>query len=340
MSSSRSAEPAAALERWQRFEGLLDLAEQELRRMHAEELRELARLYRLVMLDLAAAQRANQPGPILPYLNGLVLRGRRLLHRPQRARIRWRGLWELVARDFPRMVRTERRLIGLTGCWMLLTSIMGYLAMEFDPAWLRSLFPELFTLLDMQGYARQVTPAALASGNIDAGTEASVSAFIAANNIRVSLYCYAFGVTWGLGTLYFLSLNGALLGAVGWHYLSRDAAFQQYFYAGILPHGVWELTAIALSAAAGLMLGRALILPGDRGRLEALRQEAPRTLPLVGGVVLMLLVAGLIEGYVTPSAWPDWAKITFGLGSGVLFILYILLAGRDRGPEQGRILSP
>lgn len=321
--------------RWQRLESLLGAAESDIRVLGADELRELARLYRLSSLDLARYQQRRTPGPVIPYLNGLVLRGQRVIYSRQRAVIRWRGLWDLLALDFPRTLMAERRLFAITSLWFALCAVGGYTAMAHDPAWMRSLFPELFALFEMEGYGSQIDPSALASGNITPGTNAKASAYIAANNIRVSILAYGLGAALGVGTLYLLAMNGALLGAVSWFYLGRDTRFQEYFYAGILPHGVWELTAIAISATAGLMLARAVLFPGDAHRSAALRQAALRTLPLVGGVIFMLLVAGVIEGYVTPAAISSEAKVLTGLGSGGLFVLYVLIAGRPKTQPTG-----
>lgn len=312
---------------------MLEVAESDLKMLDAGQLRELARLYRLVTLDLASHQRRQTTGPTLPFLNALVLRGHRVIYARTRPKIRWVAVWELIARDFPQMLMAERRLFAVTTLIFTLSVLGGYAAMASDPAWVRTLFPQLMTMLELQGYGNQVTPSALASGNIGAGEEASASAFITTNNIRVSILCYGVGAMLGLGTLYFLTMNGAMLGVVSWFYLTRDASFAEYFYAGILPHGVWELTAIVISATAGLMLGRAVIFPGDLPRTQSLREAGIRTLPLVGGVVLMLIVAGFIEGFVTPSKLDSVTKMAVGIGSGVAFWIYVVIAGRPKNSQ-------
>jgi len=253
-----------------------------------------------------------------------------VIYRRPPSRFRWAGLWDLIARDYPRRLRAEAPLLLLSALLTFGPAALGYLAMALDPAWVRSLFPHLFTMLEQAGYQRQAVPGALATA-IPEEQFASASAFIAANNINVSILVYGLGLTFGLGTLYHLAQNGTMLGVVAFYYLTRGPEFQEYFYAGILPHGVWELTAIVVAGASGLMLARALLFPGDLARTEALRREAPKTLPLMGGVVLMLLVAGAIEGFITPHKTMDpYLKMAIGLGSGVLFWIYVFVAGRER----------
>ncbi|MEO7993635.1 MAG: stage II sporulation protein M [bacterium] len=334
MPSNPRDEVETQIARWRRFEDLVVRAERSVAALTPAELRELASTFRLVTLDLAIHQRRETPGPVRVYLNSLVSRARRVIYQRPPQKLQVSGLIRLLTTDFPRAVRAEMSLILLATALTFVPAVLGYWAMETDPVWMRSAFPMLFDMMESQDYGSMAQPEQLAAA-IRPGSNASASAFITTNNIRVSLAVYGFGLTFGLGTLYYLAMNGAMLGAVAYFYLSRDAGFQEYFYAGILPHGVLEMSAIILAGAAGLVLGRALVFPGDLARTEALRLAAPRTIPLVGGVIMMLLVAGSLEGWVTPAQNIDpIVKMLIGIGIGVAFWSYVSLAGREAKPVE------
>jgi uncharacterized membrane protein SpoIIM required for sporulation len=141
------------------------------------------------------------------------------------------------------------------------------------------------------------------------------------NNIRVTFLSFALGITFGMGTLWVLWVNGLILGPLAMLY--HRAGLGMDFWAHILPHGVLELPAIFLGAGAGLELGRALLLPGELPRIESLKAAARRGLPLLGGTVLLLVVAGVIEGFYTPKPIEPIYKLLMSSVTAVLLILYL-----------------
>lgn len=125
-----------------------------------------------------------------------------------------------------------------------------------------------------------------------------MSSYIMTNNISVSLRAFVFGITLGLGTIYVLFTNGALLGALtGLVYLYSQPL---KYWSLILPHGIIELTAIFISGAAGLLIARSILLPGELSRKHSLVQGTKKAISFIPGVILMLVVAGIIEGFFTP----------------------------------------
>lgn len=147
-----------------------------------------------------------------------------------------------------------------------------------------------------------------------------VSSQIMVNNITVSLKAFAFGITLGIGTMYVLFMNGALLGSLtALMYIYGDP---KNFWSLILPHGVFELTAIFISGAAGLIIAKHLLLPGDYSRKHSLIDGSKKAVSLIMGVVFMLIIAGIIEGFFTPLNISADIKLAFAGITAVILAAY------------------
>ncbi len=127
----------------------------------------------------------------------------------------------------------------------------------------------------------------------------AISSFIMANNIRVCIKSFATGIFLGMGTIYVLILNGLLLGGLASLYTSGGLA--AYFWSLILPHGGIELLSVFIAGGAGLIIGHALVNPGKMKRKDKLKTEGSKAIKLVLGIIPMLVIAGLIETYITPA---------------------------------------
>lgn len=145
------------------------------------------------------------------------------------------------------------------------------------------------------------------------------------NNIQVSFLAYALGITFGLGTLYILAFNGVNVGTS--HGVFIAAGAQGTFFGLIAPHGLLELTAVVIAGGAGLSMGWALVHPGDRTRARAFGTEGRRSIGIVIGLMLAFVVAGLIEGFVTPGL-PLWPRIAVGASIWAAFVVYVVVFGR------------
>ena len=155
-----------------------------------------------------------------------------------------------------------------------------------------------------------------------------LSSVVITNNIRVALTAFALGISFGLGTIWVLAVNGAMLGGIAGAFAKSGIQGQMWMV--ILPHGALELSAIVIAGGAGLMVGYGLWAPGQRTRLRALREDAVRAMQLAVGLVPAFAIAGLIEGLVTPSdAIGEGFKVGLGISVAVIFWLYLLLAGRS-----------
>jgi uncharacterized membrane protein SpoIIM required for sporulation len=158
-----------------------------------------------------------------------------------------------------------------------------------------------------------------------------MAAFYVYNNVGIAFRCFATGILFGLGSVFFLVYNGLLIGAVAGTVTS--AGYGRNLFTFILGHGAFELTAIVISGAAGMVMGYALVDAGQRTRFASLRAKSGDLFRLIMGVALMLLVAALIEGYWSPS--PIVAPVKWGV-AGALYVLvftYLLFAGRKSKPE-------
>lgn len=302
-------------DRWLRLEELLRRPRRGRLRLTPDEAAELARLYRLAASDLAVARRTQPDTGTARYLNDLVMRAHSRLYARQRAPLS--GVWAFLGERFPALVREHRRLFALATALFFLGTIIGFVAVMWDPNLSEALVPE-----SMREHLAHPLDGELAPGS----ESAALSTQIFLNNIQVGMLAFGLGLTFGLGTTYVLILNGLMLGALAAVY--RQAAMDIPFWATILPHGVIELTAIFLSGAAGFILSGALIKPGNLPRRQALAKAAPAAVGLMLGTIPMYIVAGLIEGFITPRGIPYGLKLGFAALTGVAMIPYLIRFGR------------
>jgi uncharacterized membrane protein SpoIIM required for sporulation len=155
--------------------------------------------------------------------------------------------------------------------------------------------------------------------------------FYIMNNVGIGFRTFASGLALGIGSVFILFFNGIFIGAAAGHLTRLD--FDSTFWPFVSGHSSYELTAIAISGAAGLLLGKALIAPGRRTRLAALRANARDAVTLVGGAALMLLLAASVEAFWSGGGAPNGVKYGVGAVGWVLVALYLGLAGRRAGPE-------
>jgi uncharacterized membrane protein SpoIIM required for sporulation len=186
--------------------------------------------------------------------------------------------------------------------------------------------------------ARLFIPDALRDGvgdTIEQGAEArslmasiapALSAGITANNIQVALMAFAGGMTFGVLTVYAMVYNGLLIGALAGVFAKAGESVP--FWSLIIPHGALELPAIILAGASGLLLARALVSPGDVPRTTALTRVAPDAVKLVLGTIPLFIVAGIIEGFLTPAEVDPVVKLIFGGLMTLALLAYVLLPGR------------
>jgi uncharacterized membrane protein SpoIIM required for sporulation len=290
---------------WKQLDALLTKAEKQgLKSLQASEIRALASLYRSTAADLARARTQQVGERIGQKLQGLVTRGYSQIYQGSR-RQDWAAVRQFCLWGFPAAVQQARGAIALSVALFGLAGAASWWFAWRDPAFLALLVPEE---LIVQVRDRQE----LWMGSI-VGIEPFASSSIMVNNLRVAFEAVAGGGLLGLRTVYILLYNGALLGAIGALVGQNNLALP--FWAFVFPHGALELPAIFLAGAAGLLIARALLFPGAYSRRDALKQYGQQAAYLVFGLVPMLVIAGVIEGFFSPNpAVPMLVKYLAGTG--------------------------
>ncbi|PZD72347.1 hypothetical protein C1752_03934 [Acaryochloris thomasi RCC1774] len=310
---------------WQRLESLLRQAESKsLKRMSASEVQELSGLYRLVASDLARAK-ARQVGPaITEKLQGLTMRGYAQIYQGGR-RQEWQQVVDFFLWGFPRAVQDTWKQIAAATLIFIVGGLIGWWYAWRDPAFISTMVSQdMIDLVQDEGE--------LWTGSM-VGAEPIASSFLMRNNIGVTFKAFAGGMLAGFGTSYIMWVNGLLIGVVATLVGQNDLAYP--FWAFVLPHGSLELPAIFLAGGAGLCLAQGLIFPGQYKRLDALRIGGGKAIQLMFGVVPMLVIAGIIEGFFSPAPGvPDAAKYLVGLSLFWALILYLRRRPRDVIPAS------
>lgn len=275
---------------WDRLDALVSRAEElELSR---GELHELVELYRRTCSDLNRAQSYTANPEILGHLNQLTGRAYRFIYRAAHETPVWRTFVKLVTREIPAAFRKERAAVLAAAAAFLAGTLFGAIAVLVDPAnGERLIPPEFFS----ESPRERVEKIEQREERIENMEEALVfGASLYTHNIKVSFLAFSLSaLTIVLGVV-ILFYNGMILGAVGTLYVLDDVSV--FFFAWVGPHGALELPAIVFGGAAGLLIGRALLMPGDLSRAAALRRVLPSVWRIVIGAAMILVLAGLIEG--------------------------------------------
>jgi uncharacterized membrane protein SpoIIM required for sporulation len=301
---------------WSELERLLERGEGNgLRSFTAEDIEALGRTYRQVVSDLAIAQRDFPDDQLTLWLNGLAARAHLRLYRSPPPS--WRAFGAFFWTDFARRFRAAGPYLAVSAVLLFGPALVAYLGALFDPTLREALVPERLRLVMASG--RTWT-------DMEPAMRPAMATVIFTNNIRVAFLAFAGGVLFGLGTVYVLIGNGLLLGGV-------LGAAQFYGVSTLLlgfvsPHGYLELTCIVIAGAAGLMLGDALLRPRFLRRRDALARAARDAVELVGGAAPVLVVAGLIEGFVSPSDLPLEVRLAIGPFAGAVLCGLLFTVGR------------
>jgi uncharacterized membrane protein SpoIIM required for sporulation len=307
---------------WKRLDALLSQVEKRgLKSLQAAEIRELASLYRSVSADLARA-RTNQVGSTLVQdLQRLTSRSYSQIYQGSR-RQEWQGVVEFCRWGFPTVVQETWGYTALATAIFMLGALVAWWFAWQDPAFMSLVVPEeLIVKVRDKGE--------LWMGSI-VGIEPLASSGIMINNLRVSFAAVAGGITAGAFTVFILANNGLHIGAIATLVGQNNLAYP--FWAFVFPHGSLELPAIFFAGGAGLLIGRAILFPGKYARADALKFYGYKAAQLVFGIVPMLVIAGTIEGFFSPSpVVPEPLKYLAGIG---LFTLLVMYCSRKRSAQS------
>ncbi len=275
---------------WDRLDTLVTRAE-EVEPSRAE-LQELVELYRRTCSDLNRAQSYTANPEIIGHLNQLTGRAYRFLYRAAHEMPVWRTFVQLVTREIPAAFRKERAAVLAAAAAFLAGALFGAIAVLVDPANGERLIPQQFFTESPRERVEKIEQRDERIENVEQAMLFGASLYT--HNIKVSFLAFSLGALTIVFGLLILFYNGMILGAVGAMYVLEDVSV--FFFAWVGPHGALELPAIIFGGAAGLLIGRALLMPGNLSRGAALRRVLPSVWRIMIGAALILVLAGLIEG--------------------------------------------
>jgi uncharacterized membrane protein SpoIIM required for sporulation/uncharacterized RDD family membrane protein YckC len=322
-------------ERWQALrESVSQLRRTRLRRLDEERVAEFAARYREVSADLARARTYGASGRTIFALEHLVATAHNLFYRPVgRGTSRLRAF---LGGGFPKLVRELRSPIGVAALALTLPALVSFVLVSGDPDHER-------LLASAAMIERAETAAADPAADYRDTWEGvwmghdALAAMLIANNVQVALLAFAGGLLGGLATLATLIMNGLHLGVALAVFANRGVLDNIAMF--VLLHGPIELTAIVIAGGAGLWMGSAVWFPGRRTRRAALVERGRQAVALLAGVILLLVVAGLIEGFLSPSRLPTGVKLAVAGAAGAWLVTYLGLVGRTRAVPEGELRS-
>jgi uncharacterized membrane protein SpoIIM required for sporulation len=307
---------------WDRLEQLI----KRRRKLTGEEVDELVDLYQRVSTHLSMVRTASSDSVLVGRLSGLVAQARSAVtgaHAP---------LW----REFVRFWTVSFPVVAYrAGRWWLATAIAFLIVTTVIALWVSG-SPEVRATIGTPSEIDELINRDFAAyyGENPAG---SFALQVWVNNAWISLQCLAFAILLGIPIPFVLLQNAANLGQMAG--LMFGAGKGDFFLGLLAPHGLLELTAVFLAAAAGMRLGWTVISPGNRPRGQVLAEQGRAIGAVAGGLVVVLLVSGLIEALVTPSPLPTVARVGIGLAAETAFIAYVVYFGRKarRAGESGDV---
>ena len=309
---------------WQTFAEQLKQLEQG--KAKAADVADFPHQYRRLCQHLALAQQRGYSSYLVDTLQQLALRGHQQLYR-HRSQLTANILAFLLA-DFPRLVREQWRFVLIAGL-LFFGSLVGIALLVY-------LFPDLVysiigpqQVAEMQGMYNPDASRLGRAAERAASEDWMMFGYYVMHNIGIAFQTFAAGLLFGLGSVFFLIFNGLVIGAVSGHL--TDIGYGQTFWSFVIGHGAFELSAITLAGAAGLQLGWALVAPGRLARSEALRLAARKSVRMLCGVMVFLLIAAFIEAYWSSTTRIEpWIKYAVGAALWLLVAAYLSLAGRSR----------
>lgn len=308
----RDAFVAGGRSRWTRLEAMLDRGS-----LPAAEWIELAALYRSVCADLATARGTGKPTDVQAYLDELAARAHARLYAGT-GRADLRQVWFDALHGFPRELRTQGVFFAAALLLFFGPAVLGFVGAIADPTYAARILSA-----DQLRSMEEMYAGDLARGT---GGDAQMAGFYVYNNVGIAFRCFATGILFGGGPLFYLVYNGLVIGTVAGHLASVGLGGNLLtFVAG---HSAWELLGVCVAGAGGLRMGWALVATGGQSRLASLRAAGPSLYRIVLGTAVMLLVAACIEGFWSAGPVPPPGKWVFGALQVVVVVSWLSLGGR------------
>ncbi len=279
-----------------------------------EDISEFTELYQIIGHQLAYSKTHFENSKTTVYLNNVISVAHNFFY--IREKSSFTDIINYYKRDFPQKVRENYKFFWISFAFFMIGMVTIFVFSIINNEYIYYFFPKSQTeLMDFRSSAREVD-------------YPTMGAFIMTNNIRVCLLSFVWGFFGGIGTLYVLIYNGAILGVLT-SFVVTTGSNQINYWALILPHGVIELTAIFISGAAGLIVGKSILIPNNMTRKHSLIKGTKEASVLIPGVATMLIIAGIIEGFFTPlDAISSIFKLVFSLLTFFGIIVYFVFMGK------------
>lgn len=299
---------------WRELDGLL--RRRRRRRSGVADVLRLAALYRGAAADLALARRRHPGDPVVVRLESLVARARAAVYADEARR---GSLRTFFARTYWVRVRERPAPLLVAIALLVVPALLAAGWALADPAAALGVIPERF-----RGAVEPV-----GDTGMTAAESAAFSSAVMTNNVQVTFVAFATGILLGAGTALVVAYNGLVLGAVAGGAIANGngVAFAEF----VTAHGIIELSCIAVTAAAGLRVGYAIVAPGARTRGRALVEEARPAVAIILGTIPWLVLAGIVEGFVTRAGFGLVPGIVLGVGVGAIYWSLVLVRGRPVG---------
>jgi uncharacterized membrane protein SpoIIM required for sporulation len=291
---------------WDRLASLLAQSDQSgLRQLSRDELQELALLYRQVAADLSVLRQDSTARTYASHVNQLLARAHHIIYSGRKANVA--SLFRFLRDDYPQIFQRNIRFVLASLFVSVACGLLGVVLTTARPEFMRHFVgPEMIAIMERhQMWTRSIV-----------GIAPMATSAIMTNNLSVSFVTFAGGIAFGLGTLYNLYFNGMLLGVVGaaCHHYGMSLALWSF----VAAHGSLELPSIIIAGAAGLRLGHSMLFPAGYRWKDSIAKGGIEATRLVSGIIPLLVIAGCLEGFFSPSRAPVWLKFAVG---GVLFAL-------------------
>ena len=301
---------------WKRLEQLLDQVQKDgLRSLTRLELQELGLLYRQAAADLSALREDPTGKSYARSLNLLLSRAHNTIYAGEKSSAR--GILHFYRHTYPQIFRDNLKLINIAFLVFLVGSVAGMLLALTRPDYMRLFIsPRMMETIEQHKMwtdsVVSIAPAA--------------SSRIMTNNISVSFAAFAWGITAGAGTVLAMFFNGLLIGVIGVACWLNDMSLSLWSF--VAPHGVLELPAIFIAGGAGLRIAQGMLFPGSLSRQDSLAKAGGEAVRLLMGTVPILIVAGSIEGFISPSSLPWQWKFSLAAAVAVIFFSYLFFCAR------------
>lgn len=323
---------------WEELEQLVQRAHRWTKSLSSAERERLDELYRRTTVHLARVSSRTTDRVLLEYLNRLTAAAHSVIYLPPRASM-FERLGRFFAEGFPSSIGQHWRPHLLSALLVICGALVGYFSATADPLLAHALWPS-YDPRQPGSTPEQLLTYLHGGRGGPGGQKFLFASFLFQHNLKVSILAMATGVLAAVPTVFLMLFNGMLLGVfAAIHY---QAGIRAELWAWLLPHGITELGAIILCGGIGLMLGNAVVRPGESTRTASLLRVGREAAPMGAGAAMMLVLAAIIESYIRQSYWSTSTRLLFAAGTGIFWMLYVawgvLLEHRIKmGAERWRL---